>query len=169
MFSYKTAVAFRKKGYTNIKIYNGGIKDWQKNGYQLDSQAGLPHVKIKFITASQLLEKLNAADKACHDQQGNPVVTLLDFRNEIILEKEGIASRIKTQCRTLHLMLDDLLSKETIRQIPKQGLLVTITETGNRDPYAIQYLSQYGFETIQALEFGMRGWIKNRYPIESLK
>lgn len=62
------------------------------------------------------------------------------------------------------MLLDDLLSEEVRKMIPKVGEVITITETGNRDEYAIRYLSQFGYTNIKGLKFGMRGWLKQRYP-----
>jgi len=45
-------------------------------------------------------------------------------------------------------------------------LVVTLTETGNRDDIAIRYLSRFGYDNVKLVEFGMRGWIKNKLPIE---
>lgn len=73
---------------------------------------------------------------------------------------------IKTPCPTVFCLLDELQNARVRRQIPKQGLVVTITETGNRDSFAIQYLSKFGYANLKALMFGMRGWIKKDYPVK---
>lgn len=62
------------------------------------------------------------------------------------------------------MFLDDLLDESTRKTIPRTGLVVIVTETGNRDEFAIRYLSQFGYDNIVGLKFGMRDWIKQRYP-----
>ncbi len=166
MFSYKTAVAFKNLGYSNIKIYNGGIKDWRKSGFKLESIDPLPDFKAEFITAEDLRKRLSAVSETCTDEKGQPVITLMDFRNEAVLNAEQPPPRIKASCRTITLLLDDLLKKPVVDSIPRSGIVITITETGNRDALVIKFLSKFGFDNIKGLEFGMRGWLKNRYPVE---
>lgn len=167
MFSYKTAVAVKNFGFSNIRIYNGGIKDWQKSGLPLESIHPLPKINVEFIAADRLRQQLeNARAKGCTDDHGDPFVTLLDFRNENHLNPHQPPPRILSSCRTRTLLLDDLQNPDIRAAIPKTGLVVTITETGNRDTYVARYLSQFGFTNIRGLQFGMRGWIKLDYPTE---
>lgn len=168
MFSYKTAVAVKNLGFHNIRIYNGGIKDWQKSGLPLDAIHPLPAIDMDFIAADTLKQKLEEAQaKGCTDNHGNPLVTLLDFRNENFLQPENPPLRILSNCRTQALLLDDIRNPQTRASIPQAGLVVTITETGNRDAYVMRYLSQFGFSNIKGLQFGMRSWIKLGYPTEN--
>ncbi len=166
MFSYKTAVAFKNLGYKNIKIYNGGIKDWRKSGFKLKSIDPLPDLKPEFISAQALKDRLSTVSETCMDEKGQPVITIMDFRNEAVLNAEHPPPRIKANCRTITLLLDDLLKKSVVDSIPRSGIVITVTETGNRDTFVIKFLSKFGFDNIKGLEFGMRGWLKNRYPVD---
>lgn len=153
-------------GYKNIKIYNGGIKDWKKSGLPLSSVNPLPDVSASFISSDHLKLEIDAAEKIqCIDKSGAPLVTLLDLRIENFWQSNRPLSDINTACRTLKLQLDDLMTAEVREEIPKRGLIVTITETGNRDVFVRRYLSKYGYDNIKGLQFGMRGWIKKGYPI----
>lgn len=152
-------------GYTNIKIYNGGIKDWKKSGYKLDVIEPLPKYEEKFITAGVLLEKIKQADSTgCSDKEGKNILTIIDFRTENFLKTGEPISSIKTTCNTLNSLLDDLRSPEMRDKIPKDGLVVTVTETGNRDKFVMKYLYKYGYTNVKGLKFGMRGWLKANYP-----
>lgn len=91
-------------------------------------------------------------------------MTILDFRNGNHLSDGEVPPQIETRCPVQMYLLDDILQEETRSKIPHDGLVVTITETGNRDEFVIRYLSQYGFDSLKALKFGMRGWLKQRYP-----
>ena len=167
MFSYNAAVAVKKIGYTNIKIYNGGIKDWKKAGYPLDSKDPLPDGEPDFITADKLSVLLETAGASqCNAPDGAPAVTLLDFRNPPEAGLERPDRVIDTACNTIFLQLDDLLKSEVRDRLPRKGMLVSITETGNRDIFVAGFLSKFGFKNITGLKFGMRGWIKKGYPIE---
>ena len=167
MLAYKTAVAVKNLGYGNIKIYNGGIKDWQRAELPLETIHPLPEVDVPFITTETFLQQLeDARIKDCKDSHGAPLITILDFRNGNFLKPDNHRPRIRSNCKTQTLQLDDLQDPDIRASIPRKGQIVTITETGNRDAFVIRYLSRYGFSSIYALKFGMRGWIKLAYPTE---
>lgn len=161
------AVAIKSLGFTHIKIYNGGIKDWIKAGHPIESRKPLPDYEGIFIPASELMAVLEKAeDNGCRDSQNHPLLTILDLRTENFLESGSDLPAIKTRCKTITCLLDDLTREEIRSQIPHDGLVVTLTETGNRDQFAMKYLYRHGFRNIRGLEFGMRGWIKLDYPME---
>jgi rhodanese-related sulfurtransferase len=73
---------------------------------------------------------------------------------------------IETNCNTIKCLLDDLSDPEVRSSIPKEGTVIIICETGNRDIIAMRYLHKFGYDNIFGLRFGMRGWIKLDYPVE---
>lgn len=148
-----------------MKIYNGGIKDWKKQGQELVSLDPLPEVPVRVITAEQLFATLVSLNGNCQANTPSPALTLLDLRNEVLLNPDSPPPSIKTQCPTVNLTLDDLLDAAILEGLPRQGRMVTITETGNRDQFAIRHLSKFGFNNVAGLKFGMRDWIKSGYPI----
>ena len=99
------------------------------------------------------------------------MITLLDFR-DLGAQKQKTGEdryRIKTSCPTLTFHLDDLIDNEPLRSsIPKKQMVVSISETGNRDLFLQRYLSGYGYTNILSLEYGMRAWLKADYPFEKL-
>lgn len=127
---------------------------------------------LRLITAEELLALLQTAkDNGCRDPSNQPLVTLLDLRTENHLTPESgratSITHIRTSCPRVLCLLDQLQRPEVRDKIPKTGLVVTVTETGNRDQFAIQYLSKYGYDNLKGLMFGMRGWIKENFPIET--
>ncbi len=161
------AVAIKKLGFTNIKIYNGGIKDWGKSGFRLESKNSLPELNVQVITTEDFFEMLQKFEKRqCRDNEGKHALTILDLRNANHMSEESPLPRISTSCPIQTCKLDDLQSPKMRDKLPKTGPIITITETGNRDEFAIRYLAKYGFNTIQGLKFGMRGWLKQRYPTQ---
>ena len=160
------AVAIRKYGYTNIKIYNGGLKDWLKSGNAITVIDRLPEYEVSFATGEELMARVASAEKdGCRTAAGKPLFTLLDLRTELSLDPAGPAVTIRTSCRTVVGLLDDLLDQSFRDKIPSDSPVYVITETGNRDAFAIKYLSTFGYRNISGLLFGMRGWIKADYPI----
>ena len=103
---------------------------------------------------------------------GASTITLLDFRASGVLKKQTRGDRygIKTTCATLTFHLDDLLdNQDLVATIPKKGLVVSVSETGNRDLYLQRYLFSFGFTNISSLQYGMRAWIKAGYPTTELQ
>jgi rhodanese-related sulfurtransferase len=162
------AVAIKNLGYNNIKIYNGGIKDWKKSGYKLNVIELLPDYKGKFITADELLELIKKADSNnCTCTEDECLVKIVDLRTEHSIKSSKPLRKIKTKCQTLIGLLDDLRNPELRGLIPRKGIVVTVTETGNRDIFAMRYLYNHGYTNVRGLRFGMRSWIKLDYPMES--
>jgi rhodanese-related sulfurtransferase len=145
-----------------------------KSGHAVKTIEALPNVKVGFVTAQELLATLEGAQDHQKGAEGSGTtqVTLLDLRTELHLTddytKNNLIPIIKFSGKTVFCLLDQLQRPDIRSQIPKQGLVVTITETGNRDQFAIQYLSKFGFTNIKGLMFGMRAWIKEGYPVESI-
>lgn len=162
------AVAIKKSGYKNIIIYNGGIKDWIKSNNKVESTTPLPEIKVAFIHVDDLLASLTEADKQnCMDSDGNPLLTLIDFRiSHTLQEKMGADKyQIQSRCRIIKAQLDDFIdNQQLIDTIPDTGQVISISETGNRDRFLIQFLSQYGKSNIRGLKYGMRNWVKSNYP-----
>ena len=167
------AVAIKAMGYENISIYNGGLKDWLKSGLPVTAIDRLPDYKGMFISAEELRTKLSVAmSKKCQDDNGNPLVTLIDMRSSLQLKNRRGADlyQILTNCPIKSVLLDDFIDNtELIRSIPQKGLVVSITETGNRDIYMMRYLSKFGYTNVVGLQFGMRVWIKKDYPKKKIK
>jgi rhodanese-related sulfurtransferase len=127
----------------------------------------LPEIEVPFIRVDTFLQQLQDARRTnCIDSHGAPLLTILDFRNGNFLKPDNPPPRVKSNCLTQTILLDDLQDPEIRASIPRKGQIITITETGNRDTFVIRYLSQFGFSNIYGLEFGMRGWIKLGYPTE---
>ena len=125
----------------------------------------LPDIKFRFIASDDLLDKIKQAEAGnCLDQNSKPFLTILDLRTEHFLNPDKHLSYAKSNCKTINFLFDELADSEVRRQIPKEGLVVTITETGNRDKFAQQFLSKFGYTNVMGLQFGMRGWIKLNYP-----
>lgn len=92
------------------------------------------------------------------------MLTILDFRNTNHLSDTVPPLKIDTHCPIRFYVLDDVLNEGVRNELPEEGMVITLTETGNRDEFVIRYLSQFGITHLKALKFGMRGWVKERYP-----
>ena len=92
-------------------------------------------------------------------------MTIIDYRTEDFLETDRPIPSIKTKCRIIKCLLDDFSNPAIRNLIPKDGEVVLVCETGNRDKTAMKYLFKFGYLNIKGLKFGMRGWIKLDYPM----
>lgn len=165
MYAYKMAVAIKDAGYTNIRIYNGGLKEWMASGNPVEVIDALPEYTLPMVAAKQLLLKLNeAAANNCSTPDGKPFLTLLDLRTDRTPEWSTVPLTITSNCTTITGVIDDLLDEKFRKNIPSNSPVYTITETGNRDIFAGRYLKKKGYTNVYGLRFGMRGWIKNDYP-----
>lgn len=142
------------------------MKDWLKSGYEIKVIEALPDYDAQFIIADKLFEKSKQAEAngSCTAANTEPLFTLLDLRTDKFVSTENSSPAIKTICSTINMLFDDLLDPEKRKTVPTDSLVVTVTETGNRDKEAMQFLSKFGYTNVKGLRFGMRGWIKQNYP-----
>lgn len=154
MYAYNAAVVAKNQGFTNIAIYNGGLRAWRVQNEVITKQALPKLASINFMENTRLWEKM---------ETGAPV-TVLDFRVTDVEKAKGRIPRMKTIYKVLP--LDALRDASLREQLPRQELIVTVTETGNRDKIIQRYLSQFGFTNVVGLEEGFRGWVKAGLPLE---
>jgi rhodanese-related sulfurtransferase len=100
------------------------------------------------------------------DEKNKAIITFVDYRTQHFLKREKPLASIKSDCTLIKCLLDDLRDPAQRDRIPKQGLVVLVCETGNRDAVAMRYLYKYGYTNIVGLRTGMRGWLKLNYPVE---
>ena len=163
------AVAIRELGYTNVKIYNGGMREWLKAGLPVEVIDPIPEYTAAYHSTDELKKMLDEAEKTgCREADGTPRLTLLDLRTERAPEGSRSPLVIDTSCDTISGYLDDLQREDFRGRIPRTSPVVVVTETGNRDDYAASYLSKHGYTNVFGLRFGMRGWIKADYPTRYL-
>lgn len=154
MYAYNAAVVAKNQGFTNIAIYNGGLRAWRVKNEVITTHALPELASFNFLENIQLWEKIGAGDP----------ITILDFR---VAEVEKAKGQIP--CKGLKyrsLPLDALRDEALRKQLPRDSLIVTVTETGNRDKIVQRYLSQFGFSNVVGLKEGFRGWVKAGLPLE---
>ena len=154
------AVAIKKLGYKNIKIYKEGIKGWKKKNLPLIRNLPLPSCKAEQIDVKTFKEILKRAEK--ENCQQKRAILIVDFRNiEPIIGPIGIDSfEIKTPCPTLKIRLDDIINEETRNLIPKDIPVFIFSETGNRDKFFIRYMCKFGYKNIRGIKGGAREMLK---------
>ncbi len=148
------------------------MKDWIKAGNEITAAAPLPAINVNFVDVDELQKLLAAADRQnCKDADNKPLLTILDFRMSRALQKKMSADKyqIQTRCSTINAQLDDFINNEAlINSLPDSGQIIAVSETGNRDRFLIQFLSQYNTTNIRGLKYGMRNWLKAGYSVEEI-
>ncbi len=166
------AVAIKKHGFHNIKIFNGGLTDWKRSGLPLESITPLPEYQGSLISPEELQSKIMSAEKSgCRDSNGAPLLTIIDFRASVLLKHKigGDRYHVRTTCHEIIAQLDDFIDNASlIDRIPRKGFVICISETGKRDQYLQRYLHTLGFTNVVSLENGMRGWLKAGLPTKEL-
>lgn len=161
-------MAIKELGFTNVKIYNGGLKDWKRSGYPLERLEPLEGHKGTYLSPEELWGKMAQAalDGSCSDSDGNPKLTIVDYRTERVIGTPEPMVSILTSCPVVLVLLDDLADPDARSKIPRTGLVVVMSETGNRDWAALAVLAKFGYTNVVGLHDGMRGWLKAGLPVE---
>lgn len=134
-----------KSGYTNVKVFSGGIPVWKEKGYPLaGNKAGASKSDIKKISAETL--------KAGLDRKEG--FTLVDVREK----NEFAAGHIKG---ALNLPLSNL--ENTYGQLPQDTRIVLYCNSGSRSNTAAELLVQRGYSKIENME-GFTDWVKKGLP-----
>ena len=113
------------------------------------------------------MERIKLSESSrCLDQDNQPMLTLIDYRTENFLKTDRPIPSIRTKCKLIRCLFDDLIDPTIRDKIPKEGLVIAISETGNRDWAVMRYLYRWGYTNVAGIEFGMRGWIMSGYLVD---
>jgi rhodanese-related sulfurtransferase len=142
---YKQAAGLvAKKGYTNIMTFQGGIPEWVKAGYALDTTKAMPKVEVASMSPGELKGVL-----------GN--VIILDIRTPSLYEMGAIKDSKKIPL--------DLLSGK-LNEVPKGKKIVIVDHAGNQVLAAGRYLKNKGYEDVARLQGGLMAWVKEGFPLD---
>jgi rhodanese-related sulfurtransferase len=160
------AVAIRKSGFNNIKIYNGGINDWMKSGLPLNSIKKIPDNPVNYIEPEDLHKLIMESDATnCLDKQGNPIFSFIDIR-DTSLDHVHKADKltIKTKCKIHSFIIDDIMVAE--KKILPEGKWIVFCETGGRGHFLSRYIYESGKKDILILKSGFLNWEKKEFPTD---
>ena len=134
-----------KAGYTNLKVFGGGIPDWKEKGYRLEgNKAGASKAEIKKLSAEALKTSIDRKE---------------DFILVDVREKNEFASgHLKG---ALNLPLSTL--ENTYGQLPQDKRIVLYCNSGSRSNSAAELLVQHGYSKIENME-GFTDWVKKGFP-----
>ncbi len=114
----------------------------------MEQYLSTPH-ESTIITAQELLRRLGKGDR----------VLLLDVREPEELSTRGFVKG------SLNIPVAQVPRR--IGELPKDlnYPIVTVCESGARSSHAALYLRAYGYNEVKNLEYGMRGWRMEGYPL----
>lgn len=131
-------------GYKNIQVFSGGIPEWVKEGYPLDTEKALPKTDIPSLSAEQLNAVLQE-------------VLVLDLRPESLYEMGAIKGSLKIPLASL---------SSRYQEIPKGKKVVAVDHSGSQVLVAGRFLKSKGFEDVDRLQGGLLAWVNQGLPLE---
>ncbi len=125
-------------GYTNVKIYNGGLPDWIRRRFPVIRTVEYPKINILKIYPEQVYKKIND-------------VVILDIGGEAL-------HRIGTfqQGDVAHIPIDDLDEKYSV--LPKDKKIIIVDVMGKQEEIAGRFLTMKGFKNLAVMAGGGRAW-----------
>jgi len=129
-----------KLGYTNVKVYPGGLPDWIRRRYPVVRTVDYPKVKIPKMYPEKVYKQL-----------GNLVI--LDIGGPE-LQKIGTFK----QGHVFHIPLDDLEDK--YEALPKDKKIVIVDVMGKQEDIAGRFLTMKGYTNLAEMAGGGRAWFK---------
>lgn len=160
--SYDSALNLIKEGYADVKVLNGGIKEWLLREYPVTraakAEAAAPLrentvFKGKTITAKQFYKYL----KQVAEPQKN--IYVLDLRSE----KEFEAAHLPG---AMNIPLERL--QEKLKYLPAKAEVVVCDKAAERSVQAVAMLNKAGFPA-HALTGGIIVWSAAGYPLAAGK
>lgn len=125
----------RKAGYINITVLDGGIAQWRKKGFSLES--GSISSKINYVLTPR--EGVVSKDSFLRAAQSNNTnILILDVRSD----EEAAEGIIKG---AVHIPADEVVSR--IQEIPKGKKILIYCKSGVRAEMIHTILKQEGFQS----------------------
>ncbi len=129
-----------KLGYTNVKVYKGGLPDWIRRRYPVMRTVEYPKAAIPMIYPEEVYKKLSQ-------------VVILDIGGPE-LRKIGEFK----QGDVFHIPLDDLEDK--YKALPRNKKIVIVDVMGKQENIAGRFLTMKGYKNLAEMAGGGRAWFK---------
>jgi len=127
-------------GYTNVKVYPGGLLDWIRRRYPVIRTVNYPKVDVPEVFPEQVYRNI--------DQ-----VVLLDIGGEELRQIGEFR-----QGNVVHIPLDELEEKYTL--LPKDKEIVIVDVKGKQEDIAGRFLILKGYRNLAKMAGGGRAWFK---------
>jgi rhodanese-related sulfurtransferase len=132
-----------KLGYSNVMVYNEGLPEWAKRGYEVVTKTAYPKVEIPRMTPKEV-----STQKAS--------LVLLDIRGEKHMDLGQISG-------TVNILLDDLDTQYT--KLPKDKKIVITDHAGKQLLVAAKFLHMKGYTNVAIMDGGVTAWIQAGLPV----
>jgi rhodanese-related sulfurtransferase len=129
-----------KLGYTNVKVYPGGLLDWIRRRYPVIRTVNYPKADIPEVFPEQVYK--NPAKVVILDIGGEPLRQIGEFK----------------QGNVVHIPLDDLEEKYPV--LPKDKKIVIVDVKGKQEDIAGRFLTLKGYRNLAKMAGGGRAWFK---------
>ena len=141
------AELLQKAGYANVYVLEGGIEQWQKKGFPVESGSGgkPASAPAPVLTAAQVNKSLESGE-----------FRVIDVRSA----SEFSAGHLP---RALNIPLEELESR--LAEVPAGKDVVVYDRTSARGQAAADILRGHGRRVFE-MSGGIMAWIKMRFPLE---
>ena len=140
----KAARVVADLGYSNVKVYPGGVPAWVASGYGLEKSNPLPKVKISTVSTGELESLLGS-------------VVVLDIRSKSLYKAGSIKDCLQVQLAML---------TSQVASIPKGKPIVVVDHAGKQVKTAAMYLKNEGFTDVRRMQGGMMAWLGQGLPVD---
>jgi len=153
-----SALALMQAGYTNVKVLNGGIREWMFKEYPVITDKTMkkrPEIRQdaifqgKTVTAKQLAEKFQAAEN----------LRILDLRTENEYEAAHLPGSKNVPLEKL---------QRTMAASPENSEFIVYDKSSERSGQAVGLLNEAGFPA-HSLLGGVIVWAAAGYPLAAGK
>ena len=115
---------------------------------------------MKITSAADEIKKLSPGEvKAILDSDKNGEYFLIDVRQPEELSQLGFIKG------AVNIPVSETAKRVSELPADLNAPIVTVCESGSRSAHAALYLRAYGYNNVKNLEYGMRGWRTEGFPI----
>ncbi|MGV1098470.1 rhodanese-like domain-containing protein [Thiovibrio sp. JS02] len=132
-----------KLGYSKVMVYNEGLPEWAKRGFEVVSKTQYPKVEIARMSPKEVF-----------DQKASLV--LVDIRGEKHMDLGKIDG-------TVNILLDDM--EEQYTKLPKDKKLLLLDHAGKQLAVAAKFLHMKGYTNVAIMDGGVTSWIQAGLPV----
>lgn len=172
--SYDSALSLIKKGYKDVKVLSGGIREWELKEYPIvraeKTEQAQPQIredtvfKGKAVTAKQLSEWLKSSQASVAGKEGKTGeregnILVLDSRPENEFEAAHLPG-------SKNISLEKL--QEKVKDLPKGAEVIVCDKTAERSEQAVAILNKAGFPA-HSLVGGIIVWSAAGYSLAAGK
>ncbi len=149
-YASRAATIAAGRGYTNIRVFAGGIPEWRQFNYPLVINPVWQKIKVRKIPPTDVAERLKNQD-----------FYILDVRHLDPGTGTGYL-RGSVACPLVYL-------SERYQEIPRERTIFITDRAMKQSPVAAKFLISKGYRVSGVLKGGLERWMSEKLPLEAEK